>query len=50
MTIAVPFPVEPMEAEPAGELPNGKGWLYEPKHDSFRSIALRDGYIVRSFP
>ena len=34
-------PVAPMEALLAEELPEGKGWQYEPKWDGFRCIALR---------
>ncbi len=36
-------PVEPMLAKPASELPDGDGWLYEPKWDGFRAIVFRDG-------
>lgn len=32
-----------MEALLAAELPDGKGWQYEPKWDGFRCIARRDG-------
>ena len=32
-----------MEALLAAELPEGKGWQYEPKWDGFRCIARRDG-------
>jgi ATP-dependent DNA ligase len=31
-----------MEAEPVDELPQGKGWLYEPKYDGFRCLTFRD--------
>ncbi|TMB04324.1 MAG: ATP-dependent DNA ligase, partial [Deltaproteobacteria bacterium] len=43
--MALPFhsPVEPMLAKLAGELPEGHGWLYEPKWDGFRALAFRDG-------
>jgi len=43
--MALPFrpPVEPMLAKLAGELPEGEGWLYEPKWDGFRALAFRDG-------
>jgi ATP-dependent DNA ligase len=33
----------PMEALLAAELPDGKGWQYEPKWDGFRCLARRDG-------
>jgi ATP-dependent DNA ligase len=36
----------PMEALLAAELPEGKGWQYEPKWDGFRCIARRDGEAV----
>ena len=41
----LPFapPLEPMLAKPAGAIPAGPGWLYEPKWDGFRSIVFRDG-------
>ena len=32
-----------MEAEPVHGLPEGDGWLYEPKYDGFRCLAFRDG-------
>ena len=36
-------PVEPMLAKLAHELPEGAGWLFEPKWDGFRAIVFRDG-------
>ena len=41
----LPFdpPLEPMLAKPANDLPDGDGWLYEPKWDGFRAIVFRDG-------
>ncbi len=33
---------EPMEAQPASELPIGSQWQYEPKWDGFRCLAFRD--------
>jgi ATP-dependent DNA ligase len=36
-------PVEPMLAKLATELPEGDGWLFEPKWDGFRAIVFRDG-------
>jgi len=35
-----------MEALLAAELPDGKGWQYEPKWDGFRCLARRDGAEV----
>ena len=32
-----------MLAKLAAELPEGEGWLYEPKWDGFRALAFRDG-------
>jgi ATP-dependent DNA ligase len=36
-------PVEPMLARNASRLPDGDGWLFEPKWDGFRCIVFRDG-------
>src|SRR6186997_834625 len=36
----------PMEALLAAELPEGKGWQFEPKWDGFRCLARRDGKDV----
>src|SRR6266699_52034 len=36
-------PVAPMLAKLATELPDGEGWLFEPKWDGFRAIVFRDG-------
>jgi ATP-dependent DNA ligase len=36
-------PVEPMLAKLATALPEGDGWLFEPKWDGFRCIVFRDG-------
>jgi len=36
-----------MEALLAGELPEGKGWQYEPKWDGFRCLARREGKDVQ---
>jgi ATP-dependent DNA ligase len=47
MSLPLPFPYPPMEAESADALPNGKAWLYEPKWDGFRCLAFRDGASVR---
>jgi ATP-dependent DNA ligase len=43
----VPLPLKPpllpQLARSAAELPEGEGWLYEPKLDGFRAIAFVDG-------
>ena len=39
-------PIEPMLAKLAHELPEGDGWLFEPKWDGFRSLVFRDGERV----
>jgi ATP-dependent DNA ligase len=36
-------PLEPMLAKASDALPDGDGWLYEPKWDGFRAIVFRDG-------
>jgi len=36
-------PIEPMLAKSQAEIPDGEGWLYEPKWDGFRCLAFRDG-------
>ena len=36
-------PIEPMLAKLAAELPEGDGWLFEPKWDGFRAIVFKDG-------
>jgi ATP-dependent DNA ligase len=43
--VKLPFdpPIEPMLAKPANGLPEGDGWLFEPKWDGFRAIVFRDG-------
>jgi len=43
--MSLPFhpPLAPMLAQPAGALPAGEGWYYEPKWDGFRCVVFRDG-------
>ena len=43
--MAFPFdpPVEPMLAKASDAIPEGDGWLFEPKWDGFRAIVFRDG-------
>jgi ATP-dependent DNA ligase len=36
-------PIEPMLAKLADALPEGEGWLFEPKWDGFRAIVFKDG-------
>ena len=36
-------PIEPMLAKLTSEIPDGDGWLYEPKWDGFRCIVYFDG-------
>jgi len=45
MDLALPFqpPVEPMLAVSRDSIPDGDGWLYEPKWDGFRAIVYFDG-------
>ena len=46
MSLPLPRPFLPMEADPADEIPTGPEWQYEPKWDGFRCIAFRDGDYV----
>jgi ATP-dependent DNA ligase len=41
----LPFqpPLAPMLAKATDDLPQGEGWLYEPKWDGFRTLVFRDG-------
>ena len=41
LPIRPPFP--PMEALLVNQIPNGRGWQYEPKWDGFRCLVFRDG-------
>jgi ATP-dependent DNA ligase len=45
MPLDLPFepPVEPMLAKASDALPDGDGWLFEPKWDGFRAIVFRAG-------
>src|SRR6188472_1856816 len=42
---ALPFqpPLQHMLAQSADAIPEGEGWLYEPKWDGFRVLVFRDG-------
>jgi ATP-dependent DNA ligase len=46
MSLPIAKSYEPMEAQPASELPQGQQWQYEPKWDGFRCLAFRDGQTV----
>ena len=43
MALPLALPIKPMLAKLAREIPDGDGWLYEPKWDGFRCIVFRDG-------
>lgn len=43
MALVVPPPVLPMLAKKTGSLPEGEGWIFEPKWDGFRALVFRDG-------
>jgi ATP-dependent DNA ligase len=43
MTLPLEPPIPPQLAKAAKELPDGDGWVYEPKWDGFRTIVFRDG-------
>ncbi len=46
--MSLPFepPIEPMLAKASEALPEGDGWLFEPKWDGFRALVFRDGDAV----
>jgi ATP-dependent DNA ligase len=46
MQLAVAPPIEPMLAKRADALPEGDGWIFEPKWDGFRTLVFRDGAEV----
>ncbi len=43
MHLPVMPPVKPMLAKAAKDIPEGDGWLFEPKWDGFRCVVFRDG-------
>jgi ATP-dependent DNA ligase len=43
MAYPLPPSLPPMEARQVDAVPDGPGWLYEPKWDGFRCLAFRDG-------
>lgn len=46
MVLPLSPPLSPMLAKLADEIPQGEGWLYEPKWDGFRCIVFRDGDAI----
>jgi ATP-dependent DNA ligase len=42
LRFAIDPPIEPMLAKLADGLPEGEGWLFEPKWDGFRAIVFKD--------
>src|SRR3954453_15902346 len=42
MTLPLEPPILPQLAKSAKDLPDGDGWVYEPKWDGFRTIVFRD--------
>ena len=43
MKLPVSPPLLPMLAKSRSDLPDGEGWLFEPKWDGFRALIFRDG-------
>src|SRR5436190_8258602 len=43
MDLPLQPPIAPMLAKAADEIPEGDGWMYEPKWDGFRCIVFRSG-------
>ncbi|HEY6475134.1 MAG TPA: ATP-dependent DNA ligase [Polyangia bacterium] len=43
MALPVAPPVLPMLSKRTGGLPEGEGWIFEPKWDGFRALVFRDG-------
>src|SRR6185312_6161790 len=43
MSLPVPPPVLPMLSKRIDALPEGQGWIFEPKWDGFRALVFRDG-------
>lgn len=43
MTLPLAHPIEPMLAKASDAIPDGDGWLFEPKWDGFRALVFRDG-------
>jgi len=47
MQLPVMPPISPMLAKNAAKLPEGEGWMFEPKWDGFRCLVFRDGDEVQ---
>jgi ATP-dependent DNA ligase len=47
MAFPIAPPIEPMLARLSEALPEGDGWLFEPKWDGFRALVFRDGPELR---
>src|SRR5690349_19923224 len=43
MQLVVNPPILPMLSKPGSALPDGEGWIFEPKWDGFRALVFRDG-------
>ncbi|HEX2884653.1 MAG TPA: ATP-dependent DNA ligase [Candidatus Limnocylindria bacterium] len=43
MAFPIEPPIAPMLAKPTPAIPEGDGWIYEPKWDGFRALVFRDG-------
>jgi ATP-dependent DNA ligase len=43
VNLCVPPPVLPMLSKRVAALPEGPGWIFEPKWDGFRALVFRDG-------
>jgi ATP-dependent DNA ligase len=43
MDLPLTAPLDPMLAKAVPDLPEGEGWLFEPKWDGFRALVFRDG-------
>ncbi len=46
MALPISPPLAPMLAKLSDDIPEGDGWLYEPKWDGFRCIVFRDGDTI----
>ncbi|KPH04343.1 ATP-dependent DNA ligase (plasmid) [Rhizobium acidisoli] len=42
----LPLDIQPMEARSADDLPDDRGWQYEPKWDGFRCLVFKEGSAV----
>src|SRR5262249_50712784 len=43
VNLPVKPPIEPMLSKAASALPDGDGWIFEPKWDGFRALVFKDG-------